>query len=72
MSGVGAMLHMPIKFKQTKTNAVLLVSIVTLVIWFVFNLCIDAYPSQVSNYQSTPPATTTVVEPLDYHYTTQP
>jgi len=65
------MFHMPIEFKQNTTNAALLVIGITLVIWFVFNVCVDAYPPQVSNYQATPP-TTAVVEPLDYHYTTAP
>lgn len=58
-----------IHFKKNTQNALLLVLSVTAIVWFVFNLFVEAYPPRPTSYQTNQATTTpTVVEPLDYHY----
>jgi|GEM_PF-4930731 len=62
-----------LSFHQNIYTAALLVGAATLIIWIIFNLLFDAYPQPtISHRQTTPSATTTIVEPLDYHYAPQP
>ncbi|MFO0882263.1 MAG: hypothetical protein U0491_02330 [Candidatus Saccharimonadales bacterium] len=58
-----------IHFKKNTATAVLLVVTASIVVWIIFNALFDAYPTQPTSYQAKPSTpTTTVVEPLDYHY----
>ena len=56
-------------FKQDTRTAALLVAIVTISIWFVFNLLVEAYPDAP---QHTYRAATTTSSEIGYPYRVQP
>ena len=60
------------RIKQNSFTAAMLVAVVSVAIWFVFNLMVDAYPQRVTTFQTPQQTTPTAVEPLDYHYSSQP
>lgn len=57
-----------IQIEQNVYTAAMLVVTISLVVWIIFNAFVDAYPTPPASYQTTPAPTTTVTQPLDYHY----
>jgi hypothetical protein len=61
-----------INVKKNSYTAAILVAVISVVLWFIFNLMVDAYPQRVTTFQTPQQATPATVAPLDYHYTAQP